>query len=136
MTSVSTHVLDTAHGHPAVEVPVTIEIWTDGGWRPLGGAVTDADGRASGLPTFDATEPTPSRLVFAVRDYLEAHHGKAEVRVLHVDRRTSRHEITDLNVSIALAGDLAEFHLTGDNEKVLTTDAQKNAVYAFARRFG
>jgi urate oxidase len=63
-------------------------------------------------------------------------YGKAEVRVLHVDRRTSRHEITDLNVSIALAGDLAETHLTGDNEKVLTTDAQKNAVYALARRFG
>jgi hydroxyisourate hydrolase len=77
VTSVSTHVLDTAHGHPAVEVPVTIEIWADGGWRPLGGAVTDADGRASGLPAFDATEPTPSRLVFAVRDYLEAHHGRA-----------------------------------------------------------
>jgi urate oxidase len=63
-------------------------------------------------------------------------YGKAEVRVLHVDRRTSRHEITDLNVSIALAGDLAETHLTGDNEKVLTTDTQKNTVYAFARRFG
>src|SRR5260370_42194483 len=63
-------------------------------------------------------------------------YGKAEVRVLQVDRRTSRHEITDLNVSIALAGDLAETHLTGDNEKVLTTDAQKNAVYAFARRVG
>jgi len=77
VTSVSTHVLDTAHGHPAVEVPVTIEIWADGGWRPLGGAVTDADGRASGLPVFDVTEPTPSRLVFAVRDYLEAHHGQA-----------------------------------------------------------
>jgi urate oxidase len=63
-------------------------------------------------------------------------YGKAEVRLLHVDRRTSQHEITDLNVSVALAGDLAETHLTGDNEKVLTTDAQKNAVYAFARRFG
>jgi urate oxidase len=63
-------------------------------------------------------------------------YGKAEVRLLHVDRRTSRHEITDLDVSVSLAGDLAETHLTGDNEKVLTTDAQKNAVYAFARRFG
>jgi urate oxidase len=63
-------------------------------------------------------------------------YGKAEVRLLHVDRRTSQHEITDLNVSVALSGDLAETHLTGDNEKVLSTDAQKNAVYAFARRFG
>lgn len=63
-------------------------------------------------------------------------YGKAEVRLLHVDRSTSQHEITDLNVSVALAGDLAETHLTGDNEKVLTTDAQKNTVQAFARRFG
>ena len=39
----------------------------------------------------------------------------------------------DLNVSVALAGDLADTHLTGDNAKVLPTDTQKNTVYAFAR---
>ena len=77
MTSVSTHILDTAHGHPAVDVPVSIEIWEHGGWRPLGGGVTDADGRVGVLPAFDVTGPTPSRLVFAVRDYLETHHGQA-----------------------------------------------------------
>jgi urate oxidase len=65
-----------------------------------------------------------------------ARYGKAEVRLLHVDRRGPRHEITDLNVSVTLAGDLPETYLTGDNAKVLTTDAQKNTVYAFARRFG
>ncbi len=63
-------------------------------------------------------------------------YGKAEVRLLHVDRRTPTHEITDLNLSIALTGDLAGTHLTGDNTNVLTTDAQKNAVYAIARRHG
>jgi urate oxidase len=66
----------------------------------------------------------------------QAQYGKAEVRLLHVDRHDARHEITDLNVTITLAGDLPETYLTGDNAKVLTTDAQKNTVYALARKFG
>jgi len=60
-------------------------------------------------------------------------YGKAEVRLLHVDRAGPRHEITDLNVTVTLAGDMAATYLTGDNSGVLTTDAQKNTVYAFAR---
>jgi len=60
-------------------------------------------------------------------------YGKAEVRLVRVDRDGDRHRITDLNVSVALAGDLAATHLTGDNTGVLPTDTQKNTVYAFAR---
>jgi urate oxidase len=60
-------------------------------------------------------------------------YGKAETRLMWVDRATDRHEITDLNVSTALSGDLAATHLTGDNAGVLPTDTQKNTVYAFAR---
>jgi len=59
--------------------------------------------------------------------------GKAEVRLVHVDRSTPVHVITDLNVSSALRGDFADAHLTGDNAHILTTDAQKNTAYAFAR---
>jgi urate oxidase len=66
----------------------------------------------------------------------QAQYGKAEVRLLHVDRHDERHEITDLNVTITLAGDLPETYLTGDNSKVLTTDEQKITVYALARKFG
>jgi urate oxidase len=68
-----------------------------------------------------------------------AQYGKAEVRLLHVDRPARAgepHHISDLNVSVTLAGDFSGSYLTGDNASVLTTDAQKNAVYAFARRFG
>jgi urate oxidase len=60
-------------------------------------------------------------------------YGKAETRLVRVDRYDDRHEVTDLNVSTALAGDLAATHLTGDNAGVLPTDTQKNTVYAFAR---
>ncbi|HEX2134266.1 MAG TPA: urate oxidase [Actinophytocola sp.] len=60
-------------------------------------------------------------------------YGKAETRLVRVDRDPDRHGITDLNVSTALAGDLDATHLTGDNSGVLPTDTQKNTVYAFAR---
>lgn len=60
-------------------------------------------------------------------------YGKAEVRLVRVDRGADEHRITDLNVSTSLAGDLAATHLVGDNAGVLPTDTQKNTVYAFAR---
>lgn len=63
-------------------------------------------------------------------------YGKAETRLVRVSRDGERHELTDLNVSVALAGDLAGTHLTGDNSTVLPTDSQKNTVYAFAREHG
>jgi urate oxidase len=39
-------------------------------------------------------------------------------------------------VSVALAGDFADIHLTGDNAKCLTTDATKNTVNAYAKEHG
>jgi urate oxidase len=66
-------------------------------------------------------------------------YGKAEVRVLRVARGAAHggaDVIRDWNVSTSLSGDLAATHLTGDNSAVLTTDTQKNTVYAFARRLG
>ena len=66
-------------------------------------------------------------------------YGKAEVRVLRVARGAGPgggDAIRDWNVSTSLSGDLAAAHLTGDNSAVLTTDTQKNTVYAFAQRLG
>ncbi|WP_150462197.1 factor-independent urate hydroxylase [Nesterenkonia ebinurensis] len=63
-------------------------------------------------------------------------YGKAEVRVVRINRDTPVHQIRDLNVSSFLRGDFAETFLTGDNSKVLATDTQKNTVYAFARKHG
>lgn len=59
--------------------------------------------------------------------------GKAEVRLVRVDRATPRHEITDLNVSSQLRGGQEATHLEGDNSKCVATDTQKNTIYAFAR---
>jgi len=64
-------------------------------------------------------------------------YGKAEIRLVRVDRSDSgSHTVRDLSVSVALSGALEATHLTGDNSAVLTTDAQKNTVYAFAAEYG
>ncbi|MEU2513404.1 factor-independent urate hydroxylase [Streptomyces syringium] len=63
-------------------------------------------------------------------------YGKAENRVLKVTRDGATHHVKDLNVSVALSGDMDEVHLSGSNTNVLTTDATKNTVFAFAQEHG
>ncbi|MFC7533686.1 factor-independent urate hydroxylase [Actinoplanes sp. GCM10030250] len=63
-------------------------------------------------------------------------YGKAETRLVRVHRDGDTHGLVDLNVSVALAGDLTATHLTGDNSGVLPTDTMKNTVYAFAKKHG
>ena len=63
-------------------------------------------------------------------------YGKAEVRLVHVDRSTPVHKIKDVNVTSQLIGDFAATHATGDNSAVIATDTQKNTVYALARQGG
>jgi urate oxidase len=63
-------------------------------------------------------------------------YGKAETHLVRVTKGGpfgSVHEIKDLSVSIALVGDFAGSHLTGDNSNIVTTDTQKNTIYAFAK---
>ncbi|WP_328532019.1 urate oxidase [Nocardioides sp. NBC_00368] len=63
-------------------------------------------------------------------------HGKAEVRLVKVDREGPRHTIHDLNVSTQLRGDFATAFTEGDNVHVHATDTQKNVVYAKAKEVG
>lgn len=63
-------------------------------------------------------------------------YGKAETHVVRVRRDGDVHHLRDLSVSVALSGDMDAVHLTGDNATVLTTDAQKNTVFAFAGEHG
>ncbi len=61
-------------------------------------------------------------------------YGKAETRLVRIQRDTPHHEITDLNVSSALRGDFSAAHLVGDQSAVLPTDTQKNTVYVWAKK--
>ncbi|WP_181780350.1 factor-independent urate hydroxylase [Pseudonocardia pini] len=63
-------------------------------------------------------------------------YGKAECHMVHVDRSTPVHQITDVTVTSQLIGDFADTHHTGSNAKVIATDTQKNTVYALARQHG
>jgi len=66
----------------------------------------------------------------------ENQYGKAETHLVRITKDGpdgKRHEIKDVTVSIALAGDFAASHLSGDNSDVVPTDTQKNTVFAFAK---
>lgn len=49
MSQITTHVLDTRSGSPAVGVPIVLQIFEDGAWVELGSGQTDNDGRISDL---------------------------------------------------------------------------------------
>jgi urate oxidase len=63
-------------------------------------------------------------------------YGKAESRVVRINRDSARHEIVDLNVSSSLRGDFSDAHVTGDQGDVLPTDTQKNTAFAYAKHHG
>lgn len=63
MTRISTHVLDTAAGAPAVGIAVTLLVAAaDGAFTEIARAVTDSDGRIGDFPAIAAGQ---ARLVFA-----------------------------------------------------------------------
>jgi len=49
LSPITTHVLDTSRGRPAVGMPVVLERAGDAGWQPVGRGTTDADGRVRDL---------------------------------------------------------------------------------------
>ncbi|WP_030667383.1 factor-independent urate hydroxylase [Streptomyces sp. NRRL B-1347] len=63
-------------------------------------------------------------------------YGKAENRVVKITRDGDTHHIKDLNVSVALSGDLDDVHYNGSNANCLPTDTTKNTCFAFAKEHG
>ncbi|MEV6418474.1 factor-independent urate hydroxylase [Streptomyces sp. NPDC051662] len=77
-------------------------------------------------------QPRPGRPVILGQNQ----YGKAENRVVRITRDGDTHHIKDLNVSIALSGEMEDVHYSGSNAHVLPTDTTKNTVYAFAKEHG
>jgi 5-hydroxyisourate hydrolase len=67
MSTLSTHVLDTALGHPAHGVPVRLSSLTE----PLGSGTTDKDGRISAFTT-EELKPGAYQLRFDTAAYAAA----------------------------------------------------------------
>ena len=73
MSSITTHVLDTSRGQPAVGVPVTLEKKTGSEWEIIGNSSTDADGRVRDLLSLNSALAAGTyRLTFDTHCYLEA----------------------------------------------------------------
>jgi 5-hydroxyisourate hydrolase len=71
---ISTHILDTATGTPAAEVPLSLAKWRNEDWELLRAAATDADGRCKQLLPDDDEQFVPGmyRVRFDTAAYYEA----------------------------------------------------------------
>ncbi len=59
-------------------------------------------------------------------------YGKANVRVLRVQRARPRHEVREARVTVSLDGDFARAYTAADNSSVVPTDTMKNLVHVLA----
>ena len=95
MSAVTTHVLDTSLGKPAVGVPVLLEVRAeDGTWKPMGRGATDSDGRAGMLPAGENVARGVYRLTFDTAAYflaLNVHGFYPEVQIAFEVRDPSQH---------------------------------------------
>jgi 5-hydroxyisourate hydrolase len=67
---ISTHILDTAFGRPAANVPVALSLLTGGTWTPLNEAATDSDGRCKNLlPESQNLQSGMYRIRFETAEY-------------------------------------------------------------------
>jgi len=71
MSSITTHVLDTAQGKPAFGIPVSLELEVAEGWQQVGRSVTNGDGRAADLLPSGELKPGRYRLSFDTSAYLK-----------------------------------------------------------------
>ena len=83
----STHMLDTSVGKPAVGIPVVLErVGVDGTDAEVGTGVTDDDGRVGQLNR-EPLEPGDYRLAFDTADYFKRVHSNVFYPVITVQVR-------------------------------------------------
>ena len=98
MSGITTHVLDISRGLPASGVPVLLEIRSAAGWRELGRAETDIDGRARQLLSAGSPlQPGTYRLTFGIETYfrargIEGFYPEASI-VFHVRDADQHHHV-------------------------------------------
>jgi 5-hydroxyisourate hydrolase len=68
----STHILDTALGRPAANVPLTLSKLAGDTWQQLGAGLTDTDGRCKTLLGDTPLEAATYKLHFATAGYYTA----------------------------------------------------------------
>lgn len=68
MSTITTHILDTALGRPASNVTITLDQLTNEGWQHIAKGSTDSDGRLKTL-TPEPIVPGHYRLTAEIGDY-------------------------------------------------------------------
>ncbi len=71
MSSITTHVLDTALGRPASGVPLILARASGGGWTTVGRGATDLDGRCKTLLKQGRLKKGAYRLTFGTASYFK-----------------------------------------------------------------
>lgn len=95
--TVSTHVLDTSIGRPAVAVSVALQRQDTGAWIDISRNVTNADGRAASLtPPAEELPAGTYRLTFGVGDYfarrgVESFYGTVTIEFIVRDAGSHYH---------------------------------------------
>src|SRR5262245_59671894 len=83
---ITTHVLDTAQGRPAVGVTVVLSRFqADGDWDRISTGTNNADGRLMDLLAPEALTAGRYRLTFGTGDYFRAQGTKAFFPVVNVE---------------------------------------------------
>ena len=104
MIRISTHVLDTAQGRPAEDVPVRLERRDVGGeWRVLASTLTDADGRCAQLmPEYEVLRAGIYRLAFDAATYHHAQNIEGFYPVVEITFQVRDHE-SHLHIPLLLS---------------------------------
>lgn len=64
--------------------------------------------------------------------FVQQRYGKANIRMLRVQRCAERHAVRETRIKVTLDGAFARAYTEGDNASVVATDTMKNIVYALA----
>ncbi len=102
MSTISTHVLDTARGCPAEGMPIRLERRNGDGWTLLSEQVTNADGRVGALVPEGRIERGVYRMTFGTEAYhlaREVHGFYPEVSVQFEISATDEHYHVPLLIS-------------------------------------
>lgn len=80
---ITTHVLDTANGHPAQGIRVLLEIEDANGWKELAKGTTNSDGRITDLlPVNQPAAKGKYRVTFKTGDYFGAHNFYSDIPII------------------------------------------------------
>jgi len=97
MSAITTHVLDTSRGRPAVGFQVGLQVKSGESWKTLGSGLTDGNGRCAGLLGDTPLEKGTYRLLFNAGDYY---------RELHLDTFYS-----EISVVFVVSNPDADYHV-------------------------